>query len=84
MDTWTEYEDEYVYEDEYEYDDFEEEEKDIVMEEEEKDIETKSEVIDETDVMAGYVTEFEARKMRELAAQAEEKKKHLRRLIGVT
>lgn len=78
MDTWTEYEDE------YEYDDLEEEEKDIVMEEEERDIETESEVIDETDIMTGYITEFEARKMRELAAQAEEKKKHLRRLIGVT
>lgn len=82
MDTWTEYEDEY--EDEYEYDDFEEEEKDIVMKEEKKDIETESEVIDETDITTGYVTEFEARKMKELAAQAEEEKKHLRHLIGVT
>ncbi|KMQ89701.1 leucine-rich repeat-containing protein [Lasius niger] len=71
MDTWTEYEDE------YEYDDFE------VMEKEEKDIEIESEVIDETDILTGYITEFEARKTRELAAKAEEKRKHLRHLIGV-
>lgn len=87
MNAWTD-----EAENENEYDDFEEEDKDdIVMEEKEKDTKTESEaikaeaeVVDETDTLPDYVTEFEARKSKELAAQAEEKKKHLRHLIGVT
>ncbi|XP_072745692.1 uncharacterized protein [Anoplolepis gracilipes] len=94
MDTWTEYENEYEdeyedeNEDENEYGNFEEEEKDIVMKEEEKDIEmkvieTESETVDDTDILTDYITEFEARRTRESTAKAEEKKKHLRHLIGV-
>lgn len=70
-----------------------EEEKDVemeleddseVVEMERKDVEVESEIIDKTDILADFMTEFEEKKTKELAIKAEETRKQLRHLIGVT
>jgi len=85
MDTWTEYDENDIVE-----------EKDIemksgneseVVEEERKGgirIKAESEIIDETEILTNFMMEFEAKKVKELAVKAEEKKKQLRHLIRVT
>lgn len=50
---------------------------------EEKTLEVESEITDEIDTLLDYVPKFEARRTKELAAKAEEKKRQLRHLIGV-
>ncbi|XP_050460854.1 leucine-rich repeat-containing protein 74B-like [Cataglyphis hispanica] len=52
------------------------------MEEEEKDIETESEVIDETDGITEYAEEIKKKRQLRKEAEAEEKEKELRHLIG--
>lgn len=90
-DAWTEYDEDDTEDDEDDI--LEEEEKDIeteledeteAVEEERKDIEEESEIIDETDILANFMMEFEARRTKELAVKAEEQRKQLRHLIRVT
>lgn len=89
MDAWTEYDENDTENDE---DDIVEE-KDIKMEseneteaveEEREDVKAESEIIDEADILTNFMMEFEAKRTKELAVKAEEKKKQLRHLIRVT
>ncbi|KAG5322778.1 LR74B protein, partial [Pseudoatta argentina] len=52
-------------------------------EKEEEDIKTEPEIIDKTDIFTDFMTEFGAKRTKELAIKAEEKKKQLRQLIRV-
>ncbi|XP_039303887.1 uncharacterized protein LOC105195831 [Solenopsis invicta] len=81
-DAWTDYDED----DDMEF--AEEEEKEAVSEdkfeavkEKRKDVEAESEIIDETDILANFMMEFEARKTKKLVTKVEETKKQLRHLI---
>lgn len=84
-DAWTEYDEDGIESVEEKEEDTETESEDEseAVEEERKGIEAESEIIDETDILANFMMEFEAKKTKELAAKAEEKRKQLRHLIHV-
>lgn len=83
-DTWTDYDEEDI-EDDEDDEELEEEEKDkFEAVEEQKDLEAESEIINGIDIWANFMPDFEARKMKELAAKAEKEKIQLRQLIRVT
>lgn len=44
---------------------------------------TESGIIDKDDIPTGYITEFEARKTKELTTKTEKQREDLRHLIGV-
>lgn len=89
IDTWTEYDETEYGEIDYEEAEYEgieyENEIEITEEEMEKgEEETETESVDDTDILATYMTELGAKRAKELAAKAEEEKKRLHQLIAVT
>lgn len=85
-DAWIDYDEDETVEDEEEEEDIkmESEDKSEAVEEERKDIEAEPEIIDETDIFTDFMMEFEAKRTKEFAVKAEEKKKQLRQLMRVT
>ncbi|XP_018359771.1 PREDICTED: uncharacterized protein LOC108759020 [Trachymyrmex cornetzi] len=61
----------------------ESEDKSETMEEEREDIKVEPEIINKTDIFTDFMMEFEAKRTKELAIKAEEKKKQLRQLIRI-
>lgn len=83
-DAWTEYDEDDTEAAEEEDIETKSEDESKVGKEERKDVETASEITDETDILVDFMMEFEAKRTKELAIKAEEKKKQLRHLIRVT
>lgn len=88
-DAWSEYDEDYIETAEEEEKDGKKVEMELkddseIVEKERKDIEAKSEIIDDIDMLPNFMMEFEAKRMKELAIKAEETRKQLRHLIGVT
>lgn len=81
---WTEYDEEDIETVEEEDTETQPEDESEAVKEERKDVEVESEIIDEIDILADFRKEFEAKRTKELAVKAEEKKKQLLDLIRVT